>query len=130
MKGSRFQELTDNILDKIVVVGGKEYDPKEALESIEKLVSTLPDTNKVSKNLKPLLDLQATEAETVTKMTLVKGFLLQNMKSYNNTDKVLAKNIIHEIGRVDLRLTKLTSKHLVVDKPHFIKTTPHISPLR
>jgi len=129
-KGSRFQELNANILDKIVVTEGKEYNPKEALESIKKLVSTLPDINKVSKNLKPLLDLQATEAETITKMTLVKGFLLQNMKSYNNTDKVLAKNIIHDIARVDLRLTKLTSKSVVVDKPHFIKTTPRISVLR
>ena len=45
--GSRYQQVLDNVLDKIVATGGRKHDAQAALEGIKELVAKLPDNNKV-----------------------------------------------------------------------------------
>jgi hypothetical protein len=108
--GSRYQQVLDNALDKIVAVTGN-HKADNALTDITSLLDRVPKNNRVKKDLTELLSLKTEDHDDkYSKIKLIKGLLLQNMKNYNNTDKVLAENIIHNIERVDLSVTRAEKK--------------------
>ena len=125
-KGSRYQKLLDNILDKMVATGGRKHDAESVrvdITNITTLVNTQSPNNKVLKDLKPLISLKYDSQKDATLMMgLIKKCLLTNMKNYNSTDKVLAENIINSIERVDLKVTKLAKVEPQAPKIDPIKT--------
>lgn len=113
-KGSRYQNVLDNVLDKIVATNGITYNATEAKKEVSNLVGTVPVSNKVAKDIKPLLELKGKSlSDHEAEIRLIKGCLVQNMKNYNNTDKILAQNIINKITRVDLKKTQADN----IEKP-------------
>lgn len=132
-KGTSYQKVLDNILDKMVATGGRKHDAeavRKDIEGIAKLVNTQSPNNKVLKDLKPLITLKYnSEKDASLMMGLIKKCLLANMKNYNSTDKVLAENIMNNIERVDLRVTKLPKIEARAPKVDQVKTKKPFKPL-
>ena len=115
--GSRYQQVLDNALDKIVAVTGN-HKADNALTDITELLKKVPANNKVRQDLDQLVSLRTDNTEDrYTEIKLIKGLLSQNMKNYNNTDKVLAESIIHNIERVDLSITRAEKKPVRLPNP-------------
>ena len=117
----------------MVATGGRKHDAdvvREDIEGIAKLVNTQSPNNKVLKDLKPLISLKySSEKDAALMRGLIKKCLLANMKNYNSTDKVLAENIMNNIERVDLRVTKLAKIEARAPKVDQVKTKKPFKPL-